>query len=161
MSEKNKGGRPTRKKQLQMNEILRVYFAEGVGAAATSRETGYHENTVSKKFKIWADELVQNQKESFFDREIKSRESAIYTMDTRIVKLYKLLKFYEEKIEEAIKKKETPAPEYMESAENLNMKLAQLQLQKAAINMKAPSKTIVDAEVAQYVSEKLSKHRPE
>ena len=85
-----KGGRPTRKGQLELQDKLRPYFEKGISAFVTTRETGINIKTVNKYFGKWFDEIKNLQQQDFIERTKIEKERAILAIDNQLLKSYKI-----------------------------------------------------------------------
>lgn len=91
MKEKEtKCGRPTKSGQLEIQDKLQPYFANGISAFATANETGINIKTVNKYFDNWYSEIQNSQRQEFVEKTKFEKERAVLAFDNQLLKLYKI-----------------------------------------------------------------------
>jgi len=84
-------GRPAKQKQLQIAELLRLYYERGMTATFTARKTGHNTKTVCRYFGLWNVEDLETQEKDFLSRQKKERERTLLTLDLHADELYSTL----------------------------------------------------------------------
>ena len=110
--DKPKVGRPTIQEEIAIKEQLKFYFENGVGVEATASTTGRSTTTVTKYFRIWADELKQIQSRDFADEQFESKRRAIAGIDKQILQLYTIQEQINQRIQKMATDEETKTVNY-------------------------------------------------
>lgn len=84
-------GRPTRKKQLDIESKLKSYFEQNLSAYFTSNKTGINIKTVCKYFNRWVDQIKQAEDDDFLKRQRIEQERLIQSYDNIISTNFELL----------------------------------------------------------------------
>lgn len=85
-----KNGRPSKKKQLRIAQILRPYFERGYTATFTAEKTRFNVKTVCKHFNRWAEQITQSQERDFFARDEVLRARITLSDENVLFELYEL-----------------------------------------------------------------------
>ena len=150
-----KHDRPSGFEQSQIQSELLPYFESDISAFQTANLTKINRKTVIKYFRKWSDDLIKIQEQDFFKRKIISKERLLISLDYRFLQIRDLLEIVSKEIKNITKSGQIPL-KLIKFAVDLNMKMVHIQLQKGAIEMKAPSQTMLDKEIEKYVSNRLS-----
>lgn len=116
LAEKMSNGRPTKRKQLQIQSTLREYYERGVSASFTSNKTRINIKTVCNYFNEWTNKLKHIETTSFAIRENREKERCLITMEYLIEKFYALLDQIADEIKN-YKKEKKPVPKHLISSE--------------------------------------------
>ena len=99
MANRNRSnGRPSKKEQLGIQNVLKPFFQRGVSANATAKETKLNIKTVRNYFREWEKDLVEDT--DFLERCKIEKERSVLSLDNEIISLDKL----ERELELLIKK---------------------------------------------------------
>ncbi|MEM3171952.1 MAG: hypothetical protein QXE82_00240 [Candidatus Nitrosotenuis sp.] len=124
---KNKGGRPTKQRQIQIQNKLRPYFEAGFTEAYTALATKINKNTVSSYFREWTEEVIDHSDFVYQQQAAKARltielDRRINVYMQQIARLQNKLKVEQKPIWESL-------------LTNANTALAKLSIDKAGILM--------------------------
>lgn len=96
-------GRPSKAEELQIERILRPFFAKSHSATFTAEKTEYNIKTVTKYFSKFKQELLESETPDFIQRCREEKERCLFAYDDLIYSLYEDKKDIEYLIEVAKK----------------------------------------------------------
>ncbi len=80
----NKGGRPSKKKQVELNKILVSHFNKYHSAAYTSEVTGINRHTVNSYFNEYCETQIEETTRDFVNKQKNAKDKALAALDRRI-----------------------------------------------------------------------------
>jgi len=130
-TQQNKGGRPSKIAQVQIQRTLRPYFGRGMTAAYTARMTGINIKTVCKYFDEWANEIIERDEKYYHNRGSKERERVAMTYDILISREFASLEKITDEIER-LEKQKKEHPQHLKKEEQEILKTLSFLIEKRA-----------------------------
>jgi len=108
--ERNGRGRPSINQQIEIEEKIWKYFADGISAPTAAKELGIDVKTAQKYYRQFAELRISETEDEFIEQCKINVESAVCVLDNLILRERKLLETLETEL--ASQKNRTPKEEY-------------------------------------------------
>ena len=147
-------GRPSKSKQLEIERMLRPYFARTLSASFVANETGFNIKTVCRYFDKWSNEIRGVEDQDFFSRQRKQRDRIILSYDDLIFQEYEMLGDIKDQIKK-YKEKEKEIPRFfVNSFQDVVKTISNLQEKKCSFSLQPLPEELIE----QKIQEKLGAH---
>lgn len=153
-SQTRKNGRPTKRGQLEIDQVLRPYFEQNITASTTAVKTGINPKTVNKRFDSWTQKMSEAQERDFIERQRKDRIRIITSYDNQILDANKHLDDINNEITR-LKKEEKPIPMQLFSLRLDAMKYRSYLTERKGTFLMQP---IVDEALEKKIAELIKKN---
>ncbi len=127
---KSRGGRPSKRRQLEIRKILQEHFDNGKSAHFTSQITGINIKTVSVYFKEFEELITHDINYDFITRQQIAKEFAVCYLQKDLDELEKMYDDLKKKI-----KLNPQRPAWRRMLIKVILSIVKLRLQKAKIEM--------------------------